>query len=852
MRDAIVSYLKARWGLEWIRLYRAPITFTVASQFVRYIAVDPERLLTDKAVPVDIHGIGNLSGLIAGSLASLQRSDYGLYNVHYLTQTNKAGGALLNEYLCKELRSQGTEPVKLTCQIEPGPLLEIIGLDRYPALSAETMLARTKPPDRAAYNSSQISTADAFAFVGSTGSEIVNELYRHKETEDTPLLLLYIANNADNNPLQGLLKGNHHKNLFTICMPESIAQQTASESGITAGSIHELTAALSTRFPASFIVHSDCEFVLAQGEQLTSIDIPAPPDQLYLSRFLSGILLSTVTDEWLRRLDGPPELAIDLEDRLVLGYALAESNQSAETFVTEPDLLDHLGLLTCPEETQESESESTLTKIKRIYQAACQQDPVRHLHQLGQDSDELVVSAAVDRLQQINGLERLPALDEERIVFLDLDLTLFDYTAAREVGAKAALVELPTSVPLPQALAVYNEIVSYWEALEMIGIPNLRRVWNADIIYFLVYVLLSKRIYPRINELFSLFSELEQKNTGQLSAEDVLNNSDLGKDFLEALKLARQDVRLQQRVRRAYIRFEHATDRLEPFSETRDILLTLTKMKGYHVFVVTEGYLNIQWEKIEKLRLDDLVTPTNLIATDGLATQPVILNALTQTERQLKQEPADDRQELQLEAVEFFRSLFDFFHYKRDRHFYRHALHVAVSQIIHKTNQNQFANVSTNEWEHCKPIKLASVGDRYTNDILPLVQLLGEERLLSVRMLYGKYINEDIPADSPIPDWTVSSLVSARNFLLQDAHWADKLPIARPTHFEFTIREEQLPLAITGLAMPFAISSICKALLEDYGLSQPAIRKLQKQAVTELRKPSSSVPLKNRLFKMLG
>jgi FMN phosphatase YigB (HAD superfamily) len=632
-----------------------------------------------------------------------------------------------------------------------------------------------------------------------------------------------------------------------------------------------ITQTISQKIAATFFISNDKSAVVSRFGQYASVNFQDYPNNIGIARFLAGVLMSAVVSEYLTRLNGPKELRTNPLEQLILGYTWSQIQQPNLDFLTELDILRYLNLssdithyVMSPisilgdeyiDTTFNSTSSRLLNQLQDIYQMTSGEDSIKKLHYSLQNKDQLIISATVDRLQQVNSLMDLPRPNEERVVFLDLDLTLFDYTTAREKGAREALKELPLKIPISDAIDTYNRIVENWAGFESLGYLNLRRIWNDEIIYYLTYLFSSEIFKDKTDDLFNTITGLEKQEHEKNLAKTDFELSDLGQDFNEALALILADVQLQQSVRRAYLQFERATEQLEPFKETRDILTTLSKMDGYHVFVVTEGDPSIQWEKIEKLGLQDLIHPSELIVTDDLVNQSILNILLIQTKNKLRIQQSKkskiERLELEIETIRFFKDLLGLFHQKKDGHFYRHALHIALSNIYGEQNEDHFSNVSEREWKKKSPIKVATVGDRYTNDILPLLKLLGPENVISIHYLYGKYKDEIINNGNPIPDFTINRLVAARNILMQDRYWSKKGSVERPRHFGKEMNENDLFYALIGLTMPNPISSIAQTLFEDQGINGIYIEDLRKHALNELIIMKSSIPLRTRLERIL-
>jgi|GEM_PF-5913157 len=443
---------------------------------------------------------------------------------------------------------------------------------------------------------------------------------------------------------------------------------------------------------------------------------------------------------------------------------------------------------------------------------------------------------------------------EKRIVFIDLDLTLFDYTLARKNAAKIALQELALDVSLNRAIEVYTRIVKYWRSFDLLGLPDLRRSWNNEMAYFLTIFFTSKENASLSADLFSLLGNLESFENIEDAEGLILENNNLCELFFNDLEKIRSTNSIQSDVHRAVDKFEKATTKLEPFKNARDLLITLKKQKNFYVFIVSEGDVDIQWGKIVKLGLQDIIEPTNFIVTDGLANPTLLLTIIDRIEnkinKQLWKNPANGKLILKLNTLQFFRGQFAQFVNKKDGFFFAQALHLAVQVINNDFNMNDFSNVSDEIWKKFPPIKLATLGDRYSNDILPLLQLFDPKQLLSIHMKFGKYKRDKLRVDDPIPDFTVTSLSSARNILLKDSSWACKYPINRPNQFPKTIENSNQIYILLGLSFDKPICTIAEAMLQDAGFSQDQIGVLKNFVKIEIKNSESRQNLEKKLLEL--
>ncbi len=448
----------------------------------------------------------------------------------------------------------------------------------------------------------------------------------------------------------------------------------------------------------------------------------------------------------------------------------------------------------------------------------------------------------------------LSTLSAQKLIFVDLDLTLFDYTIARKNASIAALQELRLDSP-EKSYELYSEIAEHWRAFLMLGFPNLRRQWNDQSIYLLMIVLLTAYTNSQREIFFEFLDKLEAyQDINQVNALNA-ENSEAVDYFLNAYSEAKANRETQEKVHRAYHTFENETATLRPFPFARNLLSAFLSKKNYHSFVVTEGDWEIQWAKVQKLGFSDLINVDNFLVTDGLAKPRQLLALFDETRNTLSNADnfRDPSIQLKLEAIDYLEQQFELFNSKQLKHFYGHAIHIAVKQIIGEYSDTEFPNVTNEEWRSLPKIKLATLGDRYFNDIKPLLDIFGSKKLLSIRMLYGKYSSEKPTSQSEIPDFTVEELDVALALLLGDENWITKLPIPRPNHFylDNTTAETLMWHACIALTLPRPVYSMAEAILEDFGYSDTKIHNIKHEFIMKMSTSGSGNNLEKELRTIL-
>lgn len=443
---------------------------------------------------------------------------------------------------------------------------------------------------------------------------------------------------------------------------------------------------------------------------------------------------------------------------------------------------------------------------------------------------------------------------EKRIIFVDLDLTLFDYTLAREKAAKIALQELALDVSLDLAFKFYIRIVENWHSFILLGLPDLRRSWNNEIIYFLTIFFTSNKNAGLSADLLNLLEILERFENIEDAKDILCENHNLCQLFFNDLEVLKSNKSINNDVQGAVDKFEKATTKLEPFKDARDLLITLKKQKDYYVFIVSEGDVDIQWGKIIKLGLQDIIESTNFIVTDGLANPSSLLSIINKYEKNLLDQLSMDLPNsilmLKLDSLYFLKNQFTNFVNKKDRFFFAQALHIAIQVISNNFDKNDFSNISDENWKKFHPIKLATLGDRYSNDILPLLQLFDPNHLLSIHMKFGKYSRDKLRIDDPIPDFAVKKLSSAKKILIKESNWKKKYPINRPNQFPQINNISNRVFILLGLSFGKPICTIAEAMLQNAGFSPVRIRVLTNIVKNEIEKAQSRSIVEERLLEI--
>jgi len=433
-------------------------------------------------------------------------------------------------------------------------------------------------------------------------------------------------------------------------------------------------------------------------------------------------------------------------------------------------------------------------------------------------------------------------------VFVDLDLTLFDSTRARERAALAALETLFEGDRSPdEALELYSAVVERWQVFRLLGFPNLRHVWNVPALYLLVAALhkgpfgqSGRSLLGEMDRLVATFNDREDCAEAQSRSVEAFRSSRVARDLRCVLAELRTDLRLAAEIRRAVEAFDRAMQAITPFPGAEDLLSSLKSSPDVELFILSEGSSLVQWQKLENLGLSGVVDQGRFLTTEAFAFPPVHLLEIDEAIRQRlmnstvvsrgveNQEPlveGDGNQATQaalkfrVAALRFFRSLFRRFDSKKAGHFFCAAVHFAA--MAPSPEERDYVRLACNgaiHWNDLDPFKLATVGDRYSTDILPALRAQGLERVITIWRRYGKYQSEDSSQfGSPAPDYQIEDLAELANVLLDPKTWASKQPVRRPPVIGERITEHNVAYVLSGLqsGLPSIVSLLARAVLAD-------------------------------------
>lgn len=317
---------------------------------------------------------------------------------------------------------------------------------------------------------------------------------------------------------------------------------------------------------------------------------------------------------------------------------------------------------------------------------------------------------------------------------------------------------------------------------------------------------------------------------------------------------------------------------IDPFADARDFLLALTEVAGCEICGVTGGPAREEWERLKRFGLGDLIPPERLLSTHMAARPRADLEVLDQALLDLEREVEGLRSkkarleedislyedllaeqvghdvvqnrrdalvervreyEAELDALQarrapmvYVRDLFERFFYKRGRPFYARCVHaVHQGQANPRDVLNSFSPAGKIDWELGAPMKLAVVGDRYDDDLLPLIQMYGHD-VCSVRILSGrhreKHPREEMDAlGLPHPTHQKETLTQARNELIRPSLWEELVPLSQPLIFEETVDETRLDNLLRAFEMePDVMRKVAESVLDENARDEDRLEEL--------------------------
>ena len=324
-----------------------------------------------------------------------------------------------------------------------------------------------------------------------------------------------------------------------------------------------------------------------------------------------------------------------------------------------------------------------------------------------------------------------------KVVLVDLDLTLFDYSNIRKRAARKVISSMDLNVPIEKAFDLYEWIVEHSRSFQAIGFQDFRHFWNSPQLYGIL-VSLSTMDNHSLSKFCKEIEEIEDK-IAELKDNDKLRKLELTRTepeirrFLNQMQKIENDQSTRKIIGNALKNFNILTAKIPLFEEAEDFLRSLHDA-GIEQYIVTEGKKRIQMEKFRKLGLQRLIDPNKVLVVD-------------------EKKPSS-----------FFKVL------------------VAIQnspdsprEYLEECEKRKNMNIQG------RSIKLAVIGDRYDKDVAPLRELFGDN-VITIRLLCGKYFHKYTIKDLkmkglPLPSLVTKDLSEAKSFLLSEHIWNRVAPI---------------------------------------------------------------------------
>ncbi len=377
---------------------------------------------------------------------------------------------------------------------------------------------------------------------------------------------------------------------------------------------------------------------------------------------------------------------------------------------------------------------------------------------------------------------------------------------------------------------------------------DFRQQWNTEGWYVTLAALLKDhRLFEGISRVEKACREGRKINHATLE-ECASNESSLRNIFSTASDEVRRDH--MSFVTHAIHLFSQG--RMSLYKEASDFLETMSQLPGIRLYIVSEGYPEAQWMKVQNTGVADYI-PRGRVLTTGHAAEPTELiltlerartavkerkQTLNAEQQQLKymmsslSELGDEidimagqgirmdervrdmikklindrrsdlivrRAEAQSEmnllihrenCLDCVEAIVDRMREKKRVTFYAGVIRAIFHDPISPRDQLVSWDKLVSDSPSREKIKFAMIGDRNRNDIIPPQELLGKERVLTIRMLSEKYFDEDDQPPQPAT-YTVSTLAQAKAILLSRVAWDGIRCTAEPPFFNYVVAADR-------------------------------------------------------------
>ncbi|HPQ68156.1 MAG TPA: hypothetical protein PKW95_03435 [bacterium] len=386
-----------------------------------------------------------------------------------------------------------------------------------------------------------------------------------------------------------------------------------------------------------------------------------------------------------------------------------------------------------------------------------------------------------------------------RLAFVDLDLTLFDYTNARKMATEEGLRRIDVSFSKPATNFVDSVLSTYGDIISDLQFPNFRKDWTAQEIFAFAILFFKNNYYKeRRKNFIEILKRVDSANPSDVNPfgarwntrKQVIN--EMSKCGLEHLT---NDVygTLDENKWRGLIDEASSAFSTCLFSKSWEIpgtieLLSALEKNKFEINIISEGNGKIQKDKMKYIP----ITPDsyNLYVTGDCCNSETLLNDLWDEAIKLdkKENDGDDAIHTRSEIEYIYNEIYNFSVKSSD--FY---IKMLTTLLLPPNRRDRFfrsidrVNKATiNGFENAG---LLLIGDRYDKDLHPAISAF--DSVVSVRFINGKYkrtfVDKDLrKLDLPSPSFSAHTLKEIETFIfsLNKIPTIDKRSIALPKRID--------------------------------------------------------------------
>lgn len=480
-------------------------------------------------------------------------------------------------------------------------------------------------------------------------------------------------------------------------------------------------------------------------------------------------------------------------------------------------------------------------------------------------------------------------------ILIDLDGTLMDSTEQRDRALAVALgiisqaqptVDEPGRTPQDRVKFFADNVYDLWPLFRAMGLGDFRQQWNHQG-WYVTYILFAanKSLCHTVTDWWKAVKDRVEED----KLPDLVSRT-------AWVSLFKREYAYVERTYRDAIRAAQAAltgVELYPLKEARDFLRSLQRTGAFHLYICSEGHPDTQWQKIRSAGLDDFFDRQHVLTT-GDAAEPTqertMLAAecakIDAEEATCKGDSAKVRHQLAFLAEvedaamiisEDYQPLRDqLLIPRREQMWGRGRDYAAQTEAVQtRERAGQFAGIVLermglkgaapfyaaavraillNPWSPLNELKsfdhlirgsrpdvtmkFAMVGDRQTLDVEAPMNLLGPRNVLTIRLVSGKYAEQEKLAakHEHEPMCVAYTLAQAKAIILSKDAWSEIACVGDPPVFNWTVdvgNPEYFPagaegppqrigldFVTCGAAMPAAtypiINRICAGILVEH------------------------------------